>query len=73
MEPEDAEWSLNDSLEKLGTSYVDCFLIHWPFACERDEDRNVKLGPDGKVRSSNPPSRNCHLQLCIVHHQERTY
>lgn len=48
-EPEDVEWSLNNSLHMLGTDYVDCFLIHWPFAAERNEDRDVKLGPNGKV------------------------
>lgn len=54
MEPEDAEWSLNNSLEMLGTNYVDSFLIHWPFAAERTEDRDVKEGPDEKVGSVHP-------------------
>lgn len=49
MKPEDIEWSLNDSLKNLGVEYVDSFLIHWPFACERTESRRVKLGEDGKV------------------------
>lgn len=49
MEPEEVEWSLTNSLENLGVDYVDAFLIHWPFACERTEDRRVKLGNDGKV------------------------
>lgn len=48
-EPKDVEWSLNNSLEMLGTNYVDCFLIHWPFAVEKTDDNKVKLGPDGKV------------------------
>ncbi|TVY73621.1 Glycerol 2-dehydrogenase (NADP(+)) [Lachnellula suecica] len=48
LEPEDLEWSLNNSLENLGLDYVDAFLIHWPFAVERTEDHQVKLGPDGK-------------------------
>ncbi|CZR57181.1 probable reductase [Phialocephala subalpina] len=47
-EPEDVEWSLDNSLQMLGTDYVDAFLIHWPFAVERTEDRKVKLGSDGK-------------------------
>lgn len=47
--PEDVEWSINDSLKKLGLEYVDLFLIHWPFAAEKNEDRSVKIGPDGKV------------------------
>ncbi|CZT04114.1 probable alcohol dehydrogenase [Rhynchosporium agropyri] len=48
VEPEDVEWSLNNSLTMLGTDYVDAFLIHWPFAAEKTEDRKVKLGADGK-------------------------
>jgi diketogulonate reductase-like aldo/keto reductase len=36
-EPEDVEWSLNESLNHLQLDYVDCFLIHWPIATERDE------------------------------------
>ena len=48
-EPEDIEWSLNNSLEMLGTDYVDCFLVHWPFAVEKTEDNEVKLDSDGKV------------------------
>jgi diketogulonate reductase-like aldo/keto reductase len=44
------EWSLNNSLEMLGIDFVDCFLIHWPFAAEKTADNKVKLGPDGKVR-----------------------
>lgn len=48
-EPEDVEWSLKDSLEKLQTPYVDAFLIHWPIASEKNADRTVKIGSDGKV------------------------
>ncbi|KAL2075631.1 hypothetical protein VTL71DRAFT_574 [Oculimacula yallundae] len=48
VEPEDVEWSLNNSLAMLGTDYVDSFLIHWPFAVEKTEDRKVKIGADGK-------------------------
>jgi diketogulonate reductase-like aldo/keto reductase len=51
-EPEDVEWSLRNSLEMLGTEYVDAFLIHWPFAAEKTERNEVKLGADGKVCSS---------------------
>lgn len=47
--PEDVEWSLNYSLEKLGVDYVDSFLMHWPFAAERTDDYEVKIGDDGKV------------------------
>ncbi len=48
-EPEDVEWSLKDSLKKLQTPYVDAFLIHWPIASEKNADRSVKIGSDGKV------------------------
>ena len=48
-EPEDVEWSIRDSLEKLQTPYVDAFLVHWPIAAEKNEDRTVKIGEDGKV------------------------
>jgi len=48
-EPEGVEWSLKDSLEKLQTSYVDLFLIHWPIAADKNPDGTVKIGADGKV------------------------
>ncbi|RAL63730.1 hypothetical protein DID88_003377 [Monilinia fructigena] len=47
-EPEDVEWSLKNSLEKLQTPYLDAFLVHWPIAAEKNEDRSVKIGADGK-------------------------
>jgi len=47
-EPKDIEWSLNNSLQMLKLDYVDCFLLHWPFAAEKTEDNHVKTGPDGK-------------------------
>ncbi|EHA49459.1 Glycerol 2-dehydrogenase (NADP(+)) [Pyricularia oryzae] len=46
--PEDVKWSLDNSLKALRLDYVDLFLVHWPIAAERTEDRQVKLGPDGK-------------------------
>ncbi|KAK0621882.1 NADP-dependent oxidoreductase domain-containing protein [Bombardia bombarda] len=47
--PEDVKWSLQDSLAKLRTDYVDLFLVHWPVAVEKDaEDHSPKIGPDGK-------------------------
>lgn len=52
-EPDDVEWSIKNSLEKLQTSYVDAFLIHWPFAAEKEDNLHVKIGADGKVRSSS--------------------
>jgi diketogulonate reductase-like aldo/keto reductase len=47
-EPDEVEWSLKNSLEKLQTPYVDSFLVHWPIAAERTEDRMPKIGQDKK-------------------------
>lgn len=47
-EPVDVKRSLDESLRKLGTDYVDLFLVHWPIAAERTEDYQPKIGPDGK-------------------------
>jgi diketogulonate reductase-like aldo/keto reductase len=72
-EPEDVEWSIKDSLERLQTPYVDAFLIHWPIAAERNEDRTVKIGADGKVYyllSSTSFSINFKLTNLAVHHQQ---
>jgi diketogulonate reductase-like aldo/keto reductase len=57
-EPEDVEWSIKNSLERLQTPYVDAFLIHWPIASERNEDRTVKIGADGKVYPLRPITIN---------------
>ena len=54
LEPEDVEWSLMNSLEKLQTDYVDCFLMHWGFAAEKTENNDVKIGTDGKVDALEP-------------------
>ena len=51
-DPEDVEWSLKNSLEKLQTPYIDAFLVHWPIAAEKNEDRSVKIGADGKVSTA---------------------
>lgn len=42
-------WSLENSFSNMGIDYVDSFLLHWPFAVERTEDRNVKFDKSGKV------------------------
>ncbi|RYP56748.1 hypothetical protein DL771_011616 [Monosporascus sp. 5C6A] len=47
-EPEEVEWSLENSLKHLGLDYVDLFLVHWPIAAERDDSYMPKIGPDGK-------------------------
>jgi Aldo/keto reductase family len=62
-EPEDVEWSIKDSLERLQTPYVDAFLIHWPIATEKNEDGTVKIGADGKVNLSRKPTFSSNLKL----------
>lgn len=47
-EPDEVKWSLDNSLEKLRTDYVDLFLIHWPIAAETDENKMPRIGSDGK-------------------------
>jgi len=47
-EPEEVQWSINNSLEKLGMEYVDLFLVHWPIAAEKNEVNMPKIGDDGK-------------------------
>ncbi|KAJ7145046.1 NADP-dependent oxidoreductase domain-containing protein [Mycena filopes] len=46
--PEDVEDTLNDSLTKLGTDYLDLYLIHWPLA-KKDGGR-----PYDKDLTENP-------------------
>ncbi|KKK20757.1 hypothetical protein P175DRAFT_0465173 [Aspergillus ochraceoroseus IBT 24754] len=46
--PEDIAWSIQNSLDKLKTTYIDLFLIHWPIAAEKDGQDGPKIGPDGK-------------------------
>ncbi|KXT13382.1 hypothetical protein AC579_9086 [Pseudocercospora musae] len=47
-EPEEVKWSLQSSLEKLKTEYVDLFLVHWPIAAEKDEKCMPKLNEKGQ-------------------------
>ncbi|PSR90747.1 NADP-dependent oxidoreductase domain-containing protein [Coniella lustricola] len=47
-QPEDVKWSLEQSLRKLGTDYIDLFLVHWPIASEKTDDYQPKIGADGK-------------------------
>lgn len=47
-EPEDVKWSAKNSCENLKVDYIDLFLVHWPIAAEKNADRTVKIGSDGK-------------------------
>ncbi|KAK0216102.1 reductase AKOR2 [Armillaria fumosa] len=42
--------SLNESLESLGTSYVDLYLMHWPQYVVYEKDNWIPRNPDGTVR-----------------------
>ncbi|KAF2473487.1 aldehyde reductase 1 [Lindgomyces ingoldianus] len=58
-EPEEVQWSCEDSLQKLGLEYVDLLLVHWPVAVEKNEKNMPKIGQDGKyvikkALTSNP-------------------
>lgn len=60
---EEAEQALVESLEKLGTDYVDLYLIHWPGTYERIRDvwTAMEAGVDaGKVRAIGVSNFNAH-------------
>ncbi|KAG7088900.1 hypothetical protein E1B28_012845 [Marasmius oreades] len=37
--PEDVEGALDDSLLKLGTEYLDLYLVHWPLALKKNSKK----------------------------------
>jgi len=47
-EPDEVKWSIQSSLDKLKTDYIDLFLIHWPIASEKDESYMPKLNDKGQ-------------------------
>lgn len=55
--PADVERSFDESLAKLGSDYVDLFLVHWPMPNRADLDMvatwkaMIKLLEDGRLRS----------------------
>jgi len=57
-QPEDVKWSIQNSCAKLRVDYVDLFLVHWPIAAERNEDRSPKIGKDGKYVINNALTEN---------------
>ncbi|CAF1219677.1 unnamed protein product [Adineta ricciae] len=48
--PEDVEWAIHDSLQKLRLDYVDLYLIHWPIAFKRMEENVWSQNEDKTVR-----------------------
>jgi len=55
--PDDARAAFEKSLERLGTGYVDLFLIHWPLPTQYDGDfvstwnTLIEFAQDGRARS----------------------
>ncbi|KAG9246436.1 aldehyde reductase I [Calycina marina] len=47
-QPEDVEYSLQQSLKLLQVDHVDAFLVHWPIASKRNKDYSPMIGADGK-------------------------
>ena len=43
--PEDVEPALRQSLTNLGLEYLDLFLMHWPFAFERQHQKTDIIHP----------------------------
>ena len=43
--PEDVEPALRQSLANLGLEYLDLFLMHWPFAFERQHQKTNIIHP----------------------------
>lgn len=41
--PDDVEPALDQSLQRLGTSYLDLYLIHWPIAFKSGDP--IKVDP----------------------------
>ncbi|XP_069671524.1 1,5-anhydro-D-fructose reductase-like [Periplaneta americana] len=50
--PDLVEPALKESLQKLGLTYLDLYLIHWPFAFQEGGDL-LPPGPDGAIMLSD--------------------
>ncbi|UJR33731.1 hypothetical protein I4U23_021158 [Adineta vaga] len=48
--PEDVEWAVRDSLEKLRLDYIDLYLIHWPVAFKRISENHWSQKENEKTR-----------------------
>ncbi len=60
---DEAAKAINESLQRLGTDYVDLLLIHWPGSCSRNAavySAMEKAVDEGKARSTGVSNHNIH-------------
>lgn len=66
LQSKPAEECLKDSLERLGVSYVDLYLIHWPV-----EDRYLKYWQELEKIYEKGYAKAIGVSNCKVHHLEK--
>ncbi len=60
---DEAAKAIDESLQRLGTDYVDLLLIHWPGSCSRNAavySAMEKAVDEGKARSTGVSNHNIH-------------
>lgn len=72
--PKDVEGALDDSLAKLGTAYVDLYLMHWPVAQRADGAVDAELTEDPcptwralETLVDSGKARNIGVSKCVPH------